>query len=462
MRRYILSPAWSFRGWKKLPYGVQNLFYSKTEFFNEEDWALFYACDGQTDINWTALTDAQRKKYEHWEENGFIFRAKEGVYLLPEQKYRFFPARFKESVQWSITGKCNCRCKHCFMSAPHAAQGEPTWEQLMFILDAFERCGIKCVNLTGGEPMVRQDFWELVDEIRARNILISTLYSNGLLITDAFLDELVKRGLKPTIQFSFDGVGYHDWLRGIPGSEQAVIDAMRRCQMRGIRTNATMVIFKDNVHSIRETANLLASLGCSSLKTGIATPAGEWKQYPDHYLTQAELYQAYLDYIPLYFEDGCPLSLSLDGFFVHDNSSNRLLSPIEKDIPEESFSKALMCGHVRRDLYVSPQGNVLPCMSMVGGPMEEQFPNMLEEPLEEILDEGSFYMRAIDFRVSDFMEYNSDCKSCEYRTACCGGCRAQAVMAHPGEYLSIDPVTCEYFRGGWMEKKNLLLGQIAK
>ena len=94
--------------------------------------------------------------------------------------------------------------------------------------------------------------------------------------------------------------------------------------------------------------------------------------------------------------------------------------------------------------------------------MEEQFPNMLEEPLEKILDEGSFYMRAINFRVSDFMEYNPDCKSCEYRTVCCGGCRAQAVIAHPGEYLSIDPVTCEYFKGGWMEKKNLLLGQIAK
>ena len=59
--------------------------------------------------------------------------------------------------------------------------------------------------------------WALVDEIRRRNILIPTLYSNGLLITDAFLDELEKRGLHPNIQFSFDGVGYHDWMRGIPG-----------------------------------------------------------------------------------------------------------------------------------------------------------------------------------------------------------------------------------------------------
>ncbi len=462
MRRYILTPGYALRGWKLLPYAVQSLFYPKTEFFREDDWALFSACDGQTDIDWAELTDAQRGRYDHWEQNGFIRRARDGERLLPVQEYRFFPARFKQGVQWSITGRCNYKCKHCFMSAPHAAQGEPSWEQLMQMLDAFERCGIKSVNLTGGEPMVRRDFWELVDEIRRRNILIPTLYSNGLLITDAFLDELEKRGLRPNLQFSFDGVGYHHWMRGIPGAEKVVLDAIRRCAERGIRTSATMVLFRDNRHTIRETANMLASLGCSSLKTGIATPAGEWKQYPEHYLTQAELYEAYLDYIPQYFEDGCPLSLSLDGFFVHDNPSNRQFSPIEKGIPEKDFSRALMCGHARRELYVSPRGNVLPCMSMVGGPIEDQFPNMLETPLEEILDDGSYYMDAINFRVSDFLERNPECKTCEYRTECCGGCRAQAVFAHPTDYLAVDPVTCEYYRGGWMEKKNELLKKLGR
>ena len=67
IRHYILTPAWSLRGWKKLPYAAQSLYYPKTEFFGEADWALFSACDGQTDIDWDALTDTQRKRYEHWE-----------------------------------------------------------------------------------------------------------------------------------------------------------------------------------------------------------------------------------------------------------------------------------------------------------------------------------------------------------------------------------------------------------
>ena len=461
-RRYILTPAYALRGWKLLPYAVQNLFYPRTEFFREDDWKLFSACDGRTDIDWDALNEEQRGKYEHWEKGGFIRRAGDGERLLPEQEYIFYPARFKESVQWSITGRCNYKCRHCFMSAPHAAQGEPSWAELMTMLDAFQRCGVHNLSLTGGEPMFRRDFWELVDEIHKRGMAIPTLYSNGLLITDAFLDELEKRRMRPSIQFSFDGVGHHDWMRGVPGAEKIVLDALRRCQERGFPTSVSMVVCRESVGSIRESVNLMASLGVRSMKVGNASPQGEWKNEPEHYLTQAELYEAFLEYIPRYFEDGKPLTLGLEGFFFYDTDKEKLGALHEKDVPEADFPKALMCGHVRREMYVSPKGNILPCMSMVGGPIEEQFPNMLETPLEDILDRDSLYMDIVNFRISDFMAHNPECQTCEYRTACCGGCRAIAVRDHPTDYLAKDLIACEYFKGGWKDKKDAVLGSIGQ
>ena len=459
-RHYILAPAYALRGWKLLPYAVQALDRPKTEFFRKEEWELFRACDGRTDIRWDMLDDGQKERYRHWEKNGFIRRCRPDERLEARQEYRFYPARFKESVQWSITGRCNYRCRHCFMSAPHAAQGEPGWEQLMAMLDAFGRCGIRSLSLTGGEPVFRRDFWDLVDVIHERGMNIPTLYSNGLLITDAFLDGMAKRHMRSSIQFSFDGVGHHDWMRGVPGAEKTVTDALRRCRERGIPTSVSMVVCRESAGSIRESVNLMASLGVRSMKVGNASPQGEWKNESEHYLTQSELYEAFLEYIPRYFEDGKPLTLALEGFFLYDKEREKAAAIYEKDIPEERFGKATMCGHVRRSLYVSPKGNVLPCMSMVGGPIEEKFPNMLETPLEDILDRDSLYMDIVNFRISDYMEHNPECRECGYRTSCCGGCRALAVRNDPADYLAKDPVACEYYKNGWKDRKDALLKRL--
>ena len=461
-RRYLLNPAFAFRGWKKLPYALQYLTMENTEFFLEDRYRLLLRCDGETDIHFEDLSQQERDLYDHWERYGFIRQVSNGEKLQEYQKYVFYNARFKESVQWSITGKCNFRCKHCFMSAPHAAQGEPTWEELMTMLDAFERCGVRHLSLTGGEPMFRKDFWQLVDEIRRRGLSIPSLYSNGMLITEGFVQELEKRHMHPTIQFSYDGVGHYDWMRGVKGAEKAVIAAMRRCVEHGIPVSASMVLFKENVGTIRETVNFLSSIGVRALKIGNASPQGEWLNQKEHYLTQAEVYEAFLEYIPHYFEDGMPLSISLEGFFSYDKGDSAIHPIFEKDIPEEKFAKATMCGHVRRGMYVSPQGHILPCMSMVGGPIEQQFPNMLKTPLEEILDNDSLYMEIVSYTIADFMDHNPECKECEYRSACCGGCRAIAVRDHPTDYLSKDLLTCEYYKGGWSKRKYELLKSIGQ
>ena len=460
IRRYLLHPGFALRGWKKLPYALQYLFRDRTEFFYEDEFDLLLKCDGETDIDWDSLSEKEKGFLEHLEKNHFIKQVHHGEKLRDYQKYVFYKARFKESVQWSITGKCNFRCKHCFMSAPHAVQGEPTWDELMVMLDAFERCGVRNLNLTGGEPMFRKDFWALVDEILRRGMFIPTLYSNGMLITEKFMEELEKRHMHPTIQFSYDGIGHYDWMRGVEGAEKAVIAAIKRCREHGLPVSVSMVLFKENVDTIRDTVNFMASLGVGAIKIGNASPQGEWVNQKEHYLTQAEVYEAFLDYIPKYFEDGMPISIALEGFFSYEKGESYLHAVSEKDIPEDKFAKATMCGHVRRGLYVSPQGNVLPCMSMVGGPIEQQFPNMLKTPLEDILDNDSLYMKIVSFTIKDFMDHNPECRECEYKTHCCGGCRAIAVRDHPTDYLSKDLITCEYYKGGWMKRKNDLLKSI--
>ena len=58
------------------------------------------------------------------------------------------------------------------------------------------------------------------------------------------------------------------------------------------------------------------------------------------------------------------------------------------------------------------------------------------------------------------MDHNPECRKCEYRELCCGGCRATAVLDHPDDYLSKDLKTCEYYKGGWKKKKDDLLKEL--
>ena len=147
IRRYILEDGYAFRGWKLLPFAIQYRYAPLTEFFMEYQYKLLMDCDGKTDIDWNSLDNKEREYYDKWEKGGLIRRAAKGEELLPYQQYKYYNARFKQLVQWSITGRCNYRCRHCFMSAPHAAQGEPTWEELMTMLDAFSRCGIRNLHI---------------------------------------------------------------------------------------------------------------------------------------------------------------------------------------------------------------------------------------------------------------------------------------------------------------------------
>lgn len=460
IRHFILSPDFSLRGWKRLPYAIQSVSRPVTFFFSENEWELLTLCNGHTPMDWEKLTVTERDRLIKWEKAGFIVPCGSDESLAAKQEYRFYPARFKEKVQWSITGRCNFKCRHCFMSAPHALHGEPSFGQLMTMLDAFERCGIKGVELTGGEPLIRPDLWRITDEILRRGMVIPTIYTNGLLVSDDFLDGLESRNIRPAIQVSFDGVGHHDWMRGVQGAEKAVTDALIRCQKRGFPTFASMVLCRENVGSIRETVNRLAELGCLGVKICGASPQGEWLSQREHYLTQAQIFAAFLDYLPHYFEDGLPLSIGLEGFFSYDKFSGTISAFSERNVPENRFGRSLLCADARREMYVSPRGKVLPCMLMAGGAAEEMFPNMLETPLEEILDSGSFYMETTDLRVSDFMAHNPECQSCGFRSQCCGGCRAVAQRESPGDFLAINPVTCQYFKDGWHERKTALLRDI--
>lgn len=358
-----------------------------------------------------------------------------------------------DAVKWSITGRCNLKCRHCYISAPFAKYGELTHVQCLDIISQLAECGVSRISLTGGEPFVRSDFWELVDEIINKKMIIEEILTNGILVTKDNLNKFIDRGIRPVFQMSFDGVGCHDWLRGREGAEKAVLKAFSLCAEYGFETKAAFVMHKKNSASLRESVNVVSKLGCSFLGVGMMCNTGEWKRrgYTEFTLTPSQFYEELLSYIPFYYEDQKPIALSLGGLYMskaHDSSC--LIAPLRCGLNEDVMSLCV-CEHARNSLYISAEGRCLPCMPLATEEsFNTRFPNLCETRLEKALTD-SFYKRTVDLRYSEYLKHNPKCKNCKWERYCLSGCRGIA-MEHTGDYLGKDDSVCTLLSGGFRDR----------
>lgn len=443
--RYLLDDRYRFRGWKGASTGVFDTIEKKAQFLDKQQYLFLLECDGAHEINPNELDEEKRKAFVEFLEDNLIHPAGFAQYLKPQQKYQLYPSRYKKSAHWSITGECNLNCRHCFMSAPFAKHGAPTHEQIISIADQLVECGIFQVGITGGEPLVRKDMLDIIDELNKREIGISVIFTNGWLLDEKFLDELEKRCMHPAFQLSFDGIGCHDFLRGIAGAEKRALDALKMLQERDYRVSVSMSLHRKNISTIRETVNLMASLGVRSIKCGTMMNLGEWKnpELENLRLTPEEELKAFEEYIPYYFEDDAPLSIMLGGAFMYTpgNPDWRIYNVVE--CPEEDERSAPSCSIITHDFYIGADGMVCPCMGMADCSYAPNFPNLFKTPLKEILADSDFN-NLCQVKIGDIRDHNSKCRQCKYIDRCGGGCRNSALMAGD-DYYGIDTNLCWFF-----------------
>lgn len=448
---YRLKPQYCLRGWQKLPWAVVDRQQHTTLFVTARVMEALKLCNGKVDTDLPLIAPEIRALLPELEKAGYIRRCAGGEALAPGQAYHRYPARYIQTAHWSITGRCNYRCKHCYMSAPDARLGELDHDTILALVEELAACGIFRVSLTGGEPLLRPDFLEIVDALLARDIQITTIYSNGRLVTDALLEQLEARGIRPEFNMSFDGVGYHDWLRGVPGAEQAAEQAFLRCRAHGFPTGAEMCLFRRNADTLRESVKRLAGWGCSHLKVSPISNVGAWKEGGYGVaMPLEELYQRYLDYIPQYYADGMPLELQLGGFFqASPRQPESYWIPLCRECRDPG--SMCVCGHARGTLYISAEGRALPCMALSGMEIQREFPLILPRGLAACLTD-SRYLRLIDTRVSEYLAGNETCRTCPYALQCIGGCRAAALEADPQNLMGPDPCACALFTQGWIPR----------
>ena len=451
MAHYVLEKGFELRGWDGLPFGLRYPDPHVTDFFDEESYRLVYALDGLHDIDEEKLTERQRALLKSLTDAKIALPSDGTRQLEPHQEYIKYPGMYKNSVQWSITGRCNYNCRHCFMSAPDHKGEDLSRADCMRIVDQLADNGIMGVSITGGEPFVSPHFYPILDAMAKRGLCLDTLYSNGKLIDGRLLDELEKRGMHPAFHISFDGLGWHDWLRGEEGAEEAAVKAFRLLHERGYQTSSSMCLHRHNVGDLRENINFLASLGLRHVKINVASPSGRWKNETEHFISQDEANEAIMEYLPHYFEDGMPVSVQLCIFLDISKENGTIRIPAQKYSGLEEAGSENACDVVRKSMYISPEGKVLPCMMFGGSAIDPEFESILDQDLSEILS-GSHYRDICKVKMGACIQHNEKCRDCSWRLKCGAGCRACGCGEDGTDYMAVDEEVCSFFLNGWYEK----------
>lgn len=449
--RYILNPKYALRGWQDVPYALRDLATGGTVAIGESTFHALAFCNGGFDADSALVLPAHRKIIAALAQSGIVRPAAPGEVLSMRQRYVKADMRIVGKALWSLTGLCNLRCRHCYLSAPQGKYGEPSLEECLKIIDHLAEANIGLVCLTGGEPLVRKDLPAILDALSEANIRLDQIYTNGTLVTRAFLDDIARRGEHPEFCLSFDGLGWHDWLRGIPGAEQATIEAIDLIVGQGFEVGVEMAVHRKNLPTMWTTIQHLSEHGVKSCKISPCSNSGNWIQQANAYgLTASELMDAWLDLVAEFLRHGSPIDLMLGGFFACNGGSSACSVPLKRFGGREDAWDLPLCGCANHVVYIGADGRLLPCMPLAGLSVQQTMPRLPSLSLKEALSAPG-YARYVDTTLREFSQMNEGCRNCRHFLSCGGGCRASALI-ETGDYFAPDPAACAFFKKGYEKK----------
>ena len=446
---FRLSGQFAMRGWRDLQYTLQHqpsgrVFYLPKSAAD----AVFLAFNG-IPVNSPAMLPLHRQVLTALVENGLgVFSAE---FSAPEefQKYRKAECNCTQSIHWSITGRCNLQCRHCYLDAPDALYGEMKLEQCIRIMDQMVEANICCVSLTGGEPLVRPDWEQFITALQERRLHIEAIYTNGLLVTEKWIEKFqTLYPHKVLFSLSFDGIGCHDWLRGRTGMEQRTIEAIKSLTAHYYSVEIETPIFKDNLDMLPATCELMAELGICNWKLSPMLESRAWAKYSvEHTASTDEIIASSVALLEKFEQLKRPFNLQIAHYYLYEKNQNKASAPAFSGKNSENALKMPLCSCMRQHPYLLPDGTLMPCMPLANCGIDGEMPNLLEKPLTEVLQPGSALYALSDMRLEEFLKNHAEtCGKCEYKFTCKGGCRACAKQC--GDLYGTDTRMCQYFKSG--------------
>lgn len=320
-----------------------------------------------------------------------------------------------------MTGLCNEHCRHCGSSCgDFDVKDSLSYEEICHLLDTVnEDFDIEklSLNVTGGEPLLRKDFFEIMNYAKKLGYNWG-MTSNGILIDRECARKLHEAGMK-TISISVDGLREtHDWFRQLEGSFDRTMEGIRNLLDEGgfIHVQITTVVHHRNIDELEDMYQEFRKIGVRSWRVINIEPIGRAKKDPELMLTEEE----YKRVIALIDEKRL-----LDPHFqVTYGCSHYLGVPMEREVRKWYF----LCNAGIYTASVMYNGDVGACLDIERRPETIQG-NIRSKRFSEIWKQ-KFEIFRTDYRKC------SECAECDEYEYCAGD------SYHTWDFDNMKPQIC--------------------
>lgn len=313
------------------------------------------------------------------------------------------------SVHLDLTYRCNERCEHCYLE--HDDHGEMTATEIRGLLGQLADAGVFFLTLSGGEPLVRKDCFEIIEYARALQFNVK-LKTNAILIREREAARLRALGVEQVqISVYSHRPEVHDSITKVRGSLERTLAGVRALRAQGLKVSVANVLMKSNSNDSEGVRVLACEMGANYTLDPTITPMMDGG-------TDVLRYRASVTDVARVFHDSALVG-NVEEFCAPPR-------PIDEGILE-----GLPCSAGHTACYISPYGDLYPCV---------QFPlpcgNIRHQQFAKIWSESPQLLEVRSIRGADL----GTCSACSHMGTCT---RCPGLAFMEGNMRGPSSVDCE-------------------
>ncbi len=323
---------------------------------------------------------------------------------------------------WHFTNECNLHCDYCSQDAGSKQEDELTTYEKIVLVDQLEEVEPRMVGISGGEPMMADDFWEVLKYATQKiPICVGT---NGFLLNEENVEKLSDLGVGiVNVSLYSTKSELHDKVRGRKGSFEKVVEGIKNLRKKKIKAELSIPLSQRNFGELEDLIKFGKSLKVNEIELIDFRLIGRAKSMPHEDLTheqRTEIFQVAYEN-----SNTNPRVWCFDAkYSLYRSSQNN-----SKGLSKKNKKEIIIGCQAGFDMYaIQPNGDVTPCTFLP----DLKVGNVREERFKDIIANSS-----VLHQLRDRSNLEGYCGSCQVKENC-GGCRSRAYY-RSGNFLAEDP-----------------------